>query len=210
MLWSVWISVASLVGSAGPANEVDRLLSAYYEAYRTGTAEELAGFYTDDVVFDDVSQRHHVEGKAPFTEALAGLKNIHVEMNIEEKRRMVSGESVVVEIFYKGTLDCAKLGRPDHENLSYALPAVLLLEVSNGRIRKQTDYIDYRTFTETFAKLQPTPQPHPQDRRRGRRPAREGVGAVPASHPALDSQVFRNILCRSVNTLGRSALKRGC
>jgi len=136
MLWSVWISVASLVGSAGPANEVDRLLSAYYEAYRTGTAEELAGFYTDDVVFDDVSQRHHVEGKAPFTEALAGLKNIHVEMNIEEKRRMVSGESVVVEIFYKGTLDCAKLGRPDHENLSYALPAVLLLEVSNGRDSK--------------------------------------------------------------------------
>ncbi len=161
MLWSVWVSIASLAASSETGKQVDRFVSDYYEAYRIGTAEELAAFYTDDVVFDDISQRHHVEGKAPFTEALASLKNIHVEMSVEEKRRMVSGDTVVVEILYKGTLDCAKLGRPDHENLSYALPAVLLFEVSNGRIRRQTDYIDYRTFTETFAKLQPAPQPHP-------------------------------------------------
>ncbi len=161
MLWSVWVFLAGLVASSEPANGVDRFLSDYYDAYHAGTAEELAAFYTDDVVFDDISQRHHVEGRASFTDALRGLKNIHVEMSVEEKRRMVSGDSVVVEILYKGTLDCAKLGRPDHENLSYVLPAVLLFDFSNGKIRRQTDYIDYRTFTETFAKLQPTPQPGP-------------------------------------------------
>jgi steroid delta-isomerase-like uncharacterized protein len=161
MLWSVWVFLASVVVSSERASGVDRFLSDYYEIYRMGTAEELAAFYADDVVFDDISQRHHFEGRAALTEALAGLKNIHVEMEVEEKRRMISGDSVVVEILYKGTLDCAKLGRPDHENLSYALPAVLLFEVSNGKIRRQTDYIDYRTFTETFAKLQPTPPPQP-------------------------------------------------
>lgn len=162
MVWSVWFFFVSLVAASSSTSDVDRFLPDYYEAYRTGTAEELAVFYTDDVVFDDINQRHHVEGRALFTEALAGLKNIHVEMSVEEKRRMVSGDTVVVEILYKGTLDCAKLGRPDHENLSYALPAVLIFEVSNGKIRKQTDYIDYRTFTETFAKLQPPSQPQPQ------------------------------------------------
>ena len=161
MVWSVWVFLASLVAASSSASDVGQLLSAYYVTYRTGTAVELAEFYTDDVVFDDINQRHHIEGKALFAEALAGLKNIHVEMSVEEKRRIVSGDTVVVEILYKGTLDCAKLGRPDHENLSYELPAVLLFEVSNGKIRKQTDYIDYRTFTETFAKLQPQPQPHP-------------------------------------------------
>ena len=159
MVWSVWISLASLVAPSSSTSDVDQLLSAYYETYRTGTAEELANFYTDDVVFDDINQRHHVEGRALFTEALAGLKNIHVEMSVVEKRRVVSGDTAVVEVLYKGTLDCAKLGRPDHENLPYELPAVLLFEVSDGKIRKQTDYIDYRTFTETFAKLQSQPKP---------------------------------------------------
>lgn len=161
MFWSLWISVAGLVASSHPANDVDRFLSDYYEVYRSGTAEELAALYADDVVFDDVSQRHHFEGRASLTEALKGLKNIHVEMSVEEKRRVVSGDSVVVEVLYRGTLDCAKLGRPDHENLSYSLPAVLLFELSNGRVRRQTDYIDYRTISETFAKLQPTSQPQP-------------------------------------------------
>ncbi len=162
MIWSVWVFLASLVAASSSTGDVDLFLPAYYETYRTGTAEELAAFYTDDVVFDDINQRHHIEGRALFTEALAGLKNIHVEMSVEEKRRIVSGDTVVIEILYKGTLDCAKLGRPDHQNLSYDLPAVLIFEVSNGKIRKQTDYIDYRTFTETFAKLQPQSQSHPQ------------------------------------------------
>ncbi|MGH9388162.1 MAG: nuclear transport factor 2 family protein [Vicinamibacteria bacterium] len=161
MLWSVWVLTAGLFTASGLANDSDHFLKAYYEAYRTGTVEELAAFYTEDVVFDDISQRHHAEGKAAFTEALESLKDIHVEMSIEEKRRLVSGNMVVVEILYKGTLDCAKLGRPDHDNLPYVLPAVLLFEVSKGRIRKQTDYIDYRTFSETFAKLQPPAQPQP-------------------------------------------------
>lgn len=158
MLSTFLIGLAGLAVFSGSSGEVDRFLSAYYEVYRSGTAEELAAFYADDVVFHDVSQRHHVEGKAAFTESLAGLKNIHLEMSVEEKRRVVSGDTVAVEILYKGTLDCAKLGRPDHENLVYSLPAVLLFEVSEGKIRKQTDYIDFRTFSETFGKLQGPPQ----------------------------------------------------
>jgi steroid delta-isomerase-like uncharacterized protein len=155
MLWTLSILAASLAAPSSPAaDDVERFLSAYYAAYRSGTAEELASFYSDDVVFDDISQRHHVEGKTAFAESLAGLKNIHVEMSVEEKRRVVTGTTVAVEILYKGTLDCAKLGRPDHENVTYALPAVLLLEFANGKIQKQTDYIDFRTFTETFGKLQ--------------------------------------------------------
>ena len=86
---------------------------------------------------------------------LTRLTSIHVDMQIEEKRRVVSGDRVVLEIDYKGTLDCAKLGRPDHENVSYSLPAVIVLEMKNGRIQEQTDYIDFRTFTETFSFLKP-------------------------------------------------------
>lgn len=157
MLWTLWILASSLAFPSF-ADDVELFLSAYYAAYRSGSAEELASFYAEDVVFDDVSQRHHVEGKAAFTESLAHLKNIHIEMSVEEKRRVASGGTVSIEILYKGTLDCAKLGRPDHENLTYALPAVLLFEISQGKIRKQTDYIDFRTFTETFAKLKAPPQ----------------------------------------------------
>jgi hypothetical protein len=67
MLSSILLSIASIVE---PAHAVHPFLTEYYEAYRNGTADDLAGFYAADVVFFDISQGHHYEGRAALTESL--------------------------------------------------------------------------------------------------------------------------------------------
>lgn len=141
-------ALASTAAAAGPANVVDDFLSAY----RAGDVERMAAIYAEDVRFTDVSQRHEVSGRSAMRESLGNLSAIHKRMDVEVKRRAVSGGLVTVEVVYSGTLDSAALGQP--EDLEYSLPAVLLFEVEDGHIRSQTDYLDFRTFSESFAGLQ--------------------------------------------------------
>ncbi len=135
----------------GPAGVVDDFLSAY----RAADVEKMTAIYTPDVRFVDVSQRHERTGRDAMRESLSQLTAIHKKMDIEVKRRAVTGDLVIVEVVYSGTLDCDALGRPDLEDVEYSLPAVLLFEVLDGHISSQTDYLDFRTFTENFAALQP-------------------------------------------------------
>ncbi|MEM7356589.1 MAG: nuclear transport factor 2 family protein [Acidobacteriota bacterium] len=142
--------VGSPALAAGPAKVVDNFLAAY----NAGDVEKMTAIYADDVRFTDVSQRHEVTGRDGMRENLRNLTAIHKQMDVDVKRRAVSGDLVTVEVVYSGTLDCAALGRPDKEDLTYSLPAVLLFEVDKDHIRSQTDYLDFRTFSETFGALQ--------------------------------------------------------
>lgn len=155
VLTACLLSLVLATGAAanGPAQLVDDFLSAY----RAGDVDKMTAIYAPDVRFSDISQRHELTGREAMRESLGQLTAIHKQLDVEVKRRAVTGDLVTVEVVYTGTLDCAALGLPDREDLEYSLPAVLLFEVANGHIASQTDYLDYRTFTESFAGLQPPP-----------------------------------------------------
>ena len=150
---AILLSLVLTTGAAddGPAGVVEDFLSAY----RVADVEKMTAIYAPGVRFVDVNQRHELTGREAMRESLSRLAAIHKEIDVEIKRQAVTGDLVTVEVVYSGTLDGAVLGRPDDEDLEYALPAVLLFEVADGHIESQTDYLDYRTFTESFAALQP-------------------------------------------------------
>ena len=141
--------------SAGPVRVVEDFLAAY----RAADVDKMISIYAEDVRFVDVSQRHERTGRDAMRESLGTLAAIHKELDVEVKRTAATGGLVTVEVVYTGTIDCAALGRPDKEDIVYAQPAVLLFEVKDGHIQSQTDYLDFRTFTETFGGLQPPPAP---------------------------------------------------
>ena len=133
----------------GPNTAVDK----FFAAYRSADLAALLDVYAEEAIFEDVNQRHRFEGRAQLEGFLGQLLGVHLHMEIEEKRRLVSDNTVTVEIEYVGTLDCAAVGLPG-ETQDYRMPAVLILEIEDGRILRQTDYIDYRTFTEIQATVQ--------------------------------------------------------
>lgn len=143
--------------TSAATNGSARVVADFLNAYRAADVEKMVAIYAPGVRFKDVSQRHELTGREAMRESLGRLATIHKAMDVEVQRQAVTGDLVTLEVVYTGTLDCAALGRPDKDDLEYSLPAVLLFEVANGHIESQTDYLDYRTFTETFAAFQPPP-----------------------------------------------------
>ncbi|MEM9597212.1 MAG: nuclear transport factor 2 family protein [Acidobacteriota bacterium] len=156
LLSGLLLSNLLFAGQAIASESAGAVIDAYYEAYRSGEPAKVAEVYADDIVFVDVSQRHEVKGKEAMHASMVTLAAMHEAMGVEEKRRAVRGDLVIVEVIYTGTLDAAALGRSGGDGLTYSLPAVLLFEVENGRIHHQTDYLDFRTLSELMA-LAPTP-----------------------------------------------------
>ena len=78
-------------------------------------------------------------------------------MGLEEGRRVVAGDTVVVEYAYKGTLNGAALGasvgKEGCPDLEYTLPTTSWFRVENGRIAHQRDFIDWATFLDLRRQL---------------------------------------------------------
>lgn len=153
ILFAAPLAVAVAVAGDSP----DRVIDRFYEAYRDGSVEAMLAVYAPDAVFEDVNQRHHVEGSEALRQMLTALVAMHHRIDLEEKRRAVHGDFVVVEYEYSGQLNGAVLGQsvgkegcPD---LEYTLPATSWYEVRDGRIVHQKDFIDLATLLELREQL---------------------------------------------------------
>ncbi|MCH7780955.1 MAG: nuclear transport factor 2 family protein [Acidobacteria bacterium] len=154
---NVWIvAVLAVLVLSGPASiagespgaAVDR----FFGAYRNASLEGMLAGYAPNAVFEDVNQRHYFEGTEQLEQMLGQLVAMHHKMDVKEKRRVVDGNTVVVEYDYVGTLNGAVLGQivgkegcPD---LEYTLPTTSWYEVEDGKIVHQRDFVDWATFLE--------------------------------------------------------------
>ena len=146
-----------------PGQTVDRL----QEAYRNGSVERMLSVYAEDATFEDINQRHHFTGTEQLEAMLTGIVSMHLRMGLEEKRRVVDGDVVVVEYEYRGQLDGAALGasvgKEGCPDLEYVLPATSWYEVRNGKIVHQSDLIDWATFLDLRQQLLAAGTPATQD-----------------------------------------------
>ena len=157
-MWVVAILALVFAGSPNvaadsPGSVVDRL----FGAYRAASLDGMLANYAPDAVFEDVNQRHYFEGTEQLTQLLGGLVALHLAMDVNEKRRVIDGDTVVVEYDYVGTLNGAALGqavgKEDCPDLEYTLPTTSWYEVSNGKIVRQRDFIDWATYLELRQKM---------------------------------------------------------
>jgi hypothetical protein len=89
-----------------PGQVVDRL----FDTYRDGSADGMLAVYAADATFEDINQRHLFTGTEQLQAMLSGIVGLHLRMDLEEKRRVVHGDMVVVEYEYRGQLNGAALG----------------------------------------------------------------------------------------------------
>ena len=152
MMAATLMAVVALAPSTwagqGPEEAVDRLFSAY----REGSVEGMLSAYATNATFEDINQRHHFTGTEHLRAMLTAIVGMHLQMDLEEERRVVDGDMVVVEYEYRGQLNGAALGasvgKHGCPDLEYALPATSWYEVKDGKIINQKDFIDWATFLE--------------------------------------------------------------
>ncbi len=151
-LFLVVVLVAPALASApDPGAAVDR----YFDAYRAMDLERMVASFAPDAEFHDVAQRHHYEGQEGMRELLTGLIAVHAEMDVEIQRRAVAGNVVAVDYLYRGKLSGEALraatGKETCRDTTYEIPVTSWFEIEDGRIRKQTDFIDLTTLGEVRA-----------------------------------------------------------
>ncbi len=146
-------AVPATLAAAGPGLVVDR----FQAAYRAGSVQGMLDLYAADATFEDVSQRHHFKGTEQLQAMLTGIVAVHLSLDLEETRRVVDGDTVVVEYAYKGQLNGAVLGasvgKEGCPDLTYTLPATSWFKVKKGRIVHQKDFIDWATFLDLRKEL---------------------------------------------------------
>ena len=138
---------------AGETTNPDQVISRWTEAYNAKDAETLTRLYNKNAVFIDVSRKHEARGIEQVSAMLAQLCQLHTAMKVTEKKRIVAGNKAVLEVEYSGTLPAAVVGKT--EDCRYNLSAVLLFDLENGKIVKQTDYLDYAAYLEQFGPPKP-------------------------------------------------------
>ena len=106
LVLAITLSPGIVLASGTPGDAVDRL----FAAYRSASVGQMISSYTSDAVFEDVNQRHHFQGTEQLALLLGGLVAMHHEMGLREKRRVVFGDTVVVEYEYVGVLNGEALG----------------------------------------------------------------------------------------------------
>lgn len=152
ILMTIAIVIPAVAGQH-PGQVIDR----YFDAYRSADVDAMLALYDETAIFEDINQRHRFEGREQIGQLLGTIVAMHLRMDLEETRRVVQGNTVVVEYAYTGQLNgellgqsVGKTGCPD---LEYSLPTTSWYEVRNGRIVHQKDFIDLATYKELQAQM---------------------------------------------------------
>jgi steroid delta-isomerase-like uncharacterized protein len=128
------------------------VIDRFFDAYRSADLDRMLAMYDPEAVFIDVAQRHRYEGTDELAVFLRNLIGIHLSMDVDVKRRVVSGDQVVVEYAYTGSLSGEALqaatGKDSCHDTEYAIPVTSWFEIRDGRIASQTDFIDLATLAE--------------------------------------------------------------
>ena len=140
------------VPPAVAAGSAEAVVDRFQSAYRDGSVERMLDLYSADATFEDVNQRHLFTGTQQLQAMLMGLVGAHHEMDLVETRRVVAGDTVVVESVYKGQLNGAVLGasvgKEGCPDLTYEIPVTSWFQVEGGKISRQKDFLDWATFLE--------------------------------------------------------------
>jgi len=134
----------------------DQVVDRFFDAYRRGAVEEMLALYAPGALFEDVNQRHRIEGTEQLREFLARIVRMHTTIGLSETRRATTGNTVVVQYAYTGTLSGAALraitGKETCRDTEFTLPVTSWYEIEDGRIARQTDFIDLATLREIQAR----------------------------------------------------------
>ena len=143
-------TVGSMAGAeSSPAG---RVVDRFYQAYRQGSVDGMMQMYAADAVFEDVNQRHKLEGSEQLEGFLSRIVSLHSRMGLREKRRVGLGSIVVVEYEYTGIISGEALrqvsGKDTCQDVEYVLPVTSWYEIKEDRIIHQKDFIDLTTYRE--------------------------------------------------------------
>ncbi len=153
LAWPILASTQEnmLPGRSTPA--VDRLLHALEESYQAKDVARFVSLFADDFHQVDVNRRIDIRGIEAWRRQTENVNAAHREMARVHRGRVVQGNVILAEIEWSGVVRGAEFGT-DSADRPYRFSGLGMMEVADGKIRRQVLYIDYATYGQQLASPQ--------------------------------------------------------
>lgn len=134
------IAVIISLGCLGAASSKDKsadLLQQQYAAWNAHDADQVASFYTDDVVYEDVAFGLTAHGRAELRKVAADFFVSVPDLKLEIVRHMETGDRGSVEWVFSGTdVGLYKTGK------KFSVRGGSVYELRGGKFASNRDYYD--------------------------------------------------------------------
>lgn len=125
--------------------DVKKMLMDYVTAWNSGDAGRVASFLTDDCVFENLGGEDVHRGIEEIKAWATGVFAAFPDFKLEIKSLFVAGDWVAAEWIETGTHTGA-MGPNPATGKSFSVHGASILELREGRIKRETLYWDSATF----------------------------------------------------------------
>ena len=130
------------------AIDKEKLVKDWFKAWNSRNAENIARFYADDGIFEEVPTGKVFRGK---NELIAAFKNIFIDypdLKCEQKATFYSPNAVCGEFVMSGTHAHSTDPAVPATGKSISVRVAYIIEVQKDRVKRHTDYFDALTIRQ--------------------------------------------------------------
>jgi steroid delta-isomerase-like uncharacterized protein len=136
--------------------DAERLIESWVRVWSSHDPEEVVALFTDDCVYEDVTFGVVLHGRDELRSFAAGAFAAVPDIAFELKSRFVAGSSAGLEWVMRGTHRGDFPGLPATGKRFSSIRGATILQLHDGRIRRNSDYWDAATFMRQVGLL-PSP-----------------------------------------------------
>jgi steroid delta-isomerase-like uncharacterized protein len=120
-----------------------RLLSSYAAAWSSHDVEKVAAYFTDDAIYEDVTLGQVHQGKSAIKAFAQGTFDMLPGYAMKQQSLVLGNGSAAVEWVMSGTY--GETGK------SFSVRGVSVMQLENGKIRRNSDYWNMAEFQRQTA-----------------------------------------------------------
>lgn len=144
---SLWLVGAFMLnGWLAPADS--QVLDRFAAAMDAQDVQALQSLYSPQVDFADINLRTHFTNSQTLLEHFGQFWRAHEAFSFKVLDSVLQDGQAALKVEWTGTIVGALF--PDEKPRDYTIGGVMLLEIEDGKITRQRDYIDLRTYIELF------------------------------------------------------------
>jgi steroid delta-isomerase-like uncharacterized protein len=156
LIVSANISAAQEASPAAPPATLPPPLAEWAAAYSSGDADRLLALYTDDALWEEVAIGLAAHGQDEIRAHLDRLFTAVPDFTVDVNNGFVAGDQAVVEWVISGTYSADFPGLPPAAGQHFSLRGASVFELTDGKIRRYTEYWDAYAFLVQLGALPAT------------------------------------------------------
>lgn len=137
--------------------EVNRVFDEWAAAWASHDVERVVGLFTDDCMFEDVTFELSVRGREQLRGLVPAVFAAMPDVIFEVTGGIAGGDGAAIEWVMSGTHKGDLPGMPA-TGKRFSVRGTTILELQDGKIRRESDYWDAVTFMKQVGLTKAEPQ----------------------------------------------------